>query len=170
MSWEKPQIPVVWMAIEAYLRAAYEDKPPPAAVTQRVAALRDTPANTFFDSALLERDDAKPHPTRYALRLGNKHYPHMKLVVERSPDGRSHLFRADTHDRHIRPAPGCKEYDAFSQLMRMNQQAAERIEAEWAQAGVPTFKSYLRRDLASRQQQGTAPRPDAAPGPSSKTS
>jgi hypothetical protein len=72
-------------------------------------------------------------------------------VIERSPDGRAHLFRADTHDRHIRPKPESREYAAFTELMKQNQSLAEQIEAAWAERGLNTFKSYLRRDLASRQ-------------------
>jgi hypothetical protein len=83
----------------------------------------------------------------------------MKMVIERSPDGRSHLFRADTHDRHIRPKPDSREYAAFTELMKMNQTLAEQIEGDWAERGLNTFKSYLRRDLASRQQPGVSPNP-----------
>ena len=169
MTWTKPQTSAVWEAIETYLAIAYAGGKPPSAVTQRLETLRGAPADSFFDSAVFESDDAKPHPTRYALRLGNRAYPHMKLVIERSPDGRMHLFRADTHDRHIRPKPDSREYAAFSELMRMNQTTAEQIESAWAEKGLSTFKSYLRRDLASRQQASPAnpttnpPPPAASP-------
>jgi hypothetical protein len=153
MSWPKPEQSAVWKAIDAYLSAAYAGGKPPSAVTQRIETLRSAPAEAFYDSPIFERDDAKPEPSRYALRLGNRAYPHMKLVIERSPCGQTHLFRADTHDRHIRPKPDSREYAAFSELMRMNQSVAEQIEAEWANQGLSTFKAYLRRDLAARQQQ-----------------
>src|SRR6185436_17954791 len=154
MSWPKPQPQAVWEAIEIYLGVAYAGGKPPSAVEQRLQTLRNLACDDFFTSPLFERDaDAKSEPTRYALRLGNRHYPHMKLVIERSPDGRAHLFRADTHDRHIRPKPESREYAAFTELMRQNQSLAEQIEAAWAERGLNTFKSYLRRDLAARQQQ-----------------
>ena len=41
--------------------------------------------------------------------------------------------------------------EAFRQLMEMNQTVAQAIEATWEQEGVPTFKSYLKEDLARRQ-------------------
>jgi len=148
MSWSKPATSTVWQAIETYLRIAYAGGKPPSAVTQRLETLRNMPAENIFDCGVMECDEAK---TRYALRLGNRAYPHMKLVIERSPDGQAHLFRADTHDRHIRPAPGSRECAAFSELMRMNQTVAEQIESEWAKDGLATFKSYLRRDLEARQ-------------------
>jgi len=149
MAWPRPAAAAVFTAIDAYLRTVYGAAGPPSAVRDRVATLRAAPPEELFDSPVLERDAAHP-PTRFALRLGNKFYPHMKLVIERSPDGRSYLFRADTHDRHVRPPPGSREAAQFAQLMELNQKMAEAVEAEWARLGVPTFKEYLRQDLARR--------------------
>ena len=86
-----------------------------------------------------------------SLRLGNPWYPHMKLTIERAPDGKTSLFRADTHDRHIHVGPESPEYAAFCQMMEKNQSLASRIEAAWESGGLPTFKSFLRQDLARRQ-------------------
>ena len=36
--------------------------------------------------------------------------------------------------------------------MELNRQVAEEIEAAWERQGIPTFKSFLREDLARRQQ------------------
>jgi hypothetical protein len=161
MSWPKPQPQAVLQAIEIYLVAAYSGGKPPSAVEGRLQTLRNLACDDFFASPLFESDaQANPDPTRYALRLGNRHYPHMKLVIERSPDGKAHLFRADTHDRHIRPKPESREYAAFTELMKQNQALAEQIEHAWAERGLNTFKSYLRRDLASRQH---PPRPPHSP-------
>jgi hypothetical protein len=177
MTWPKPEPAKVWEAIDAYLLRAYPGGKAPSAVAQRLETLRSAPPESFFDSAVFERGDgADPMsgPNRFALRLGNRAYPHMKLVIERSPDGKAHLFRADTHDRHIRPKPDSREYAAFTELMKMNQSLAEQIEGDWAQRGLNTFKSYLRRDLAARQQhqepaspasQASPPAGDASPGP-----
>jgi len=107
MPWSKPSIPQVWQGVEVYLSHAYAGAAPPSAVRDRLASLRATGDADFWDSPVFERDDAKS-PTRYSLRLGNKDYPHMKLAIERSPDGRTHLFRADTHDKHIQPKPGSR--------------------------------------------------------------
>mgnify|MGYP000446834360 CR=1 FL=1 len=57
-------------------------------------------------------------PIRYALRLGNLSYPHMKLIIDRSPDGKGYLLRADTHDAHIQPKAGSREQAAFPLLGR----------------------------------------------------
>ena len=151
MAWETPNPAQVWRAIEIYLSHAYE-RPPTIAVRQRLDLLRATPEETFFACNAFEATP-KEEPTRLDLRLGNRFYPHMKMVIERAPDGRRCLFRADTHDRHIQPAPGSREYDAFRQLMEQNQSVAGQIEAAWESQGVPTFKSYLREDLERRRRQ-----------------
>ena len=156
MSWERPPASKCWEAIDAYITSVYGEGGAPAAVRGRLETLRAMPDESFFDSTVFERDD-KNAPTRYSVRLGNPHYPHMKLVVERAPDGRGYLFRADTHDRHIRPAPESREYKAFVELMQQNQKSAEYVEAEWARRGLPTFKEYLRRDLARRAQHSSPP-------------
>jgi hypothetical protein len=157
MSWERPSASKVWEAIDAYIASVYGEAGAPAAVRGRLETLRAMSSESFFESSVFERDD-KALPTRYSIRLGNPHYPHMKLVIERSPDGRGHLFRADTHDRHIRPAPESREYQAFTALMQQNQRSAEQVEAEWARRGLPTFKEYLRQDLARRAQHSSPPR------------
>lgn len=158
MGWQKPEPAVVWRAITAYLAAAYEGAPSahgvpantPSAVKHRLESLRMAPAADFYASPVFERDNPAT-PTKFSLRLGNRHYPHMKLVIERSPDGHGHLLRADTHDAHCRPAPGSRDHAAFCQLMEQNRDVADRIETGWAEQGLPTFKTYLRDDLARRK-------------------
>ena len=55
------------------------------------------------------------------------------------------------HDQHACPAEGSREYQAFCELMEANQKVAQAIETEWAEKGLPTFKTYLREDLAKRK-------------------
>jgi hypothetical protein len=177
-NWCKPAIEEVFRAVEVYLQTAYAGGKPPTAVMQRLETLRNTPAEGFFECPVFERDAANKSasavssapnalPTRYAIRLGNKVYPHMKIVIEPAPHGGGHLFRADTHDRHIRPSPESREYKAFCELMEHNQSVAEAIETEWARSGLPTFRQFLRADLANRARatqasQAAAPAADAA--------
>src|SRR2546428_761302 len=113
-------------------------------------ALRSAPPEAFYQSSVLERIPPE-EPTRYALRLGNRFYPHMKLVIERAPDGRSYLLRADTHDKHVQVNPGSPDYAAFSELVKTNQSMASEIESAWERQDLPTFKQFLRADLARRQ-------------------
>ena len=179
MSWQKPSPRVLWNAIQVYLSIAYNGPAQepgglpagtPSAVRARLDTLRSTPDDAFYDSPVFERiapkdaKDAKAPPTKYALRLGNRHYPHMKVVIDRAPDGHSYLLRADTHDTHVQPRPGSREAAAFMELVRANQAVAEAVEAAWETQGLPTFKKYLRDDLERRKAaMGSAP-PDAPVG------
>jgi hypothetical protein len=90
----------------------------------------------------------------------------MKLVIDRAPDGRSYLLRADTHDAHCQPRPGSREGASFAELARQNRAVAEAIEAAWQAAGLPTFKKFLRDDLERRNAPG--PKPGETPGAAEK--
>ena len=147
MRWPEPA--VVWRAVDAFLNVAYGG-PPPSAVRSRLETLRALDANFFYDSAVFERRGDGPD-ARIFLRLGNRYYPHMKLTIQRATDGQTFLFRADTHDRHICPPEGAPEHAEFTDLMTKNQQIASAVEAAWAEQGLPTFKTWLRDDLARRQ-------------------
>ena len=142
-----PEQAQVMQAIDLYLKAAYDE--PPVTVRSQLAVLQ-TWGGPFFRAPVFVADD-QPQGKRYSMRLGNRHYPHMKLVIDRAPDGHGHLLRADTHDAHCRPAPGSRDYPAFCQLMEQNRTVADQIETNWAEQGLPTFKTYLRDDLARRK-------------------
>ena len=148
MRWPEPAI--VWKAIETFLEVAYGG-PPPSAVRSRLETLRALDAGAFYDSPAFERR-GEGAAARIFLRLGNRFYPHMKLAIERRPDRHGYLFRADTHDAHCCPLPTSREYQSFRQLMEMNQAVAQAIESTWEREDLPTFKSFLKEDLARRQQ------------------
>ena len=145
-----PKLPCadVWKAIETYLGLAYTG-PLPSPVRAKLDTLRSLTDEIFYNSPAFERDQPTA-PSKLSLRLGNWFYPHMKLTIERAPDKHGFLFRADTHDRHCCPTPGSREYEAFCQLMDNNQKMAQAIEAAWADQHLPTFKTFLRDDLAKR--------------------
>ena len=135
-------------AVEIYMAHAYTG-PPPSGVRSKVDTLRSLPEDELLSSPVFERDHLAPSG-KLSVRLGNRLYPHMKLTIERSPDQMSFLFRADTHDRHINLQPGSRDYAEFAKLMSMNQELAQAIETAWADAHLPTFKTYLREDLSRR--------------------
>jgi len=149
MAAAKPDSSQVSRAIEIYLAHAYGEATPPVTVRSLVSTLRSWGGN-FFEAPVFATDSHDP-PTRYSIRLGNVYYPHMKLVFQLSPDDQQFLFRVDTHDKHCCPPGSAPEYNAFCDLMEKNQRQAEEIESAWAEAGLPTFKTYLREDLAKRQ-------------------
>ncbi|HEX2974271.1 MAG TPA: hypothetical protein VHP11_18195 [Tepidisphaeraceae bacterium] len=153
MTWQRPSPAELWKAIDIYLKHAYPTAPP-SAVRARLETLRALPEADLYTSNACEHDNV-PNPCRFSIRLGNRLYPHMKLVIEQTPDGNGYLFRADTHDRHACPQPGSRDYEPFCKLMEMNQQIAQAIEATWEREHLPTFKSYLKQDLARRAAQAT---------------
>jgi hypothetical protein len=79
----------------------------------------------------------------------------MKMVIERSPDGAGYLFRADTHDRHVTVPPQSPEYSALCEMLAKNHAIGTQIESAWESADLPTFKGYLRKDLARRRMSAT---------------
>lgn len=152
----KPAPEQLWKAVETYLRIAYGSTPLPAAVRGRLSSLRLVPADELYESNLLERFPPEV-PTRFSLRLGNPFYPHMKLTIDRRPDKKGYLFRADTHDRHCAPPQTSREYGTFCQLMEDNRKLAAEIEAAWEAEGLPTLKGFLKQDLAKRQAKSDPP-------------
>jgi hypothetical protein len=131
----------VWRAIEAYLAVAY-DGAPPAPIAERLASLRATAEAAFYDCAAFERGD-----DRFSLRLGNRFYPHMKLVVVAAPSGQA-VFCADTHDRHFLDLLG-GPHARLAELMARNERIARAIEDAWSACGLLTAREYLREQVAT---------------------
>jgi hypothetical protein len=148
MAAAKPDRDQVLKALDIYVDSAY-GKSVPLSVKSQISILR-TWGGQFFSAPVFAPDTQTP-PKRYTIRLGNRNYPHMKLVMELSPDASRWLFRVDAHDRHVCPPQDTPEHADFRRLMESNQKLVEQIEAEWATAGLPTFKTFLKEDLARRQ-------------------
>jgi hypothetical protein len=140
----------VMQAIEIYLRNAYGDEPP-VTVRSQLAVLKSWGGPFFRAPVFVADTQGAGGGTRYSMRLGNRHYPHMKLRIEPSPDESRYLFRCDSHDRHVCPPETSPEHRAFKDLMEKNQKVVETVEGAWADEGVPTFKTYLREDLERRR-------------------
>jgi hypothetical protein len=91
----------------------------------------------------------------YEFRLGSAHFPHFKLRVQlmEHRDGPVWLFTVDTHDSFsrtsIQPPPDHPDAPQWLALQDANRDLKDRIEHEFEQAGMLTFKSLLRGDLES---------------------
>jgi hypothetical protein len=152
MKTEPPPRDDVMRAVDVYLSIAYDGDP--TTIVKSMLATLKTWGGPFYRApvfAAVASASGGAESPRYAMRLGNRGYPHMKLVLEPAPDGSKYLFKADTHDRHICPTQGTPEYEPFVDLMKQNQELAEEIETAWSEQGLPTFKAYLREDLARRK-------------------
>jgi hypothetical protein len=146
-----PDAAKVKRAIAIYMDRAYQGTQPPSAAQNLLNTLRDW-SGDFYSSPAFARTGYADRP-RLSVRLGNRFYPHMKLVLEPAPTGSDYLFKADTHDRHIEPPPGHPELGVFLDLRAKNKAVSEEIEQAWADAGLATFKTFLHADLARRQQE-----------------
>jgi hypothetical protein len=147
MAGNAPNISEVRAAIDLYLHHAFGDAELPHAVAAVVQQLRDVDDPTFLALPAWERDGAQPS-CRYCLRLGNRFYPHMKLVLERRPDGLGYVLRVDGHDQHVLATPVGAACEAFHEVVRHDAEIARAIEAAWEQHGLTTLRGFI----ASRAQ------------------
>ena len=145
---ELPDRETVLKAVDLYMEKAWGGEPA-VHVRSLLATLRSWGGKLYNCPVFVKNDPG--NPTRYAMRLGNAKYPHMKLVIELAPDGENWLFKADTHDRHCCPPDGAPEHRAFCDLMEYNQKTASAVESAGAENRLPTFKTWLREDLERRK-------------------
>jgi hypothetical protein len=130
-------------AVDIYLGRAFEIAIPKAAL-QRVDDLRKA-GESWSSCAAVENDKEK---ASLAIRLGNRFYPHMKLVIAERPDKMGCFFRADSHDAHVFCSPEIPEYAAILTLRKNNQVIASAIEADWENAGLATSTTYWKEGVA----------------------
>ena len=136
-----------WRAVEIYLQVAYAKTPD--IVSRKIDLLKQCTEPELYFSREFESKppSTETEPQRLALRLGNRFYPHMKLLVQIPSKEATYLFAADTHDQHIRPQPDSNDYSAYCDLMSKNKAIANEIETNWAMHGLPIFKTYLKNKL-----------------------
>lgn len=84
----------------------------------------------------------------YALRLGNRNYPFMKLVLQEHIVHGELFFGVDTHD-DMNIDPDYPDYDDWMQLRAFNRQLKQEIESRFALAGLPTAATI--RDICERR-------------------
>jgi hypothetical protein len=158
---EYPGVPPVLLrqAVELYLAHAYPTGELPEAVRRRLSWFGTEADRLELDRPPFERAN-RPEPgvaSIVALRLGNDHFPHMKLQIQPWPNEMGFLLTVNTHDQVLSLSSGGPEAEAARALQAHNQQLKEAIELAWDEAGLPTFLRYLRDYLTGRE-------PD--PGPS----
>lgn len=74
---------------------------------------------------------------RYTLRLGNRNYPFMKLLLQEHLVPGEFYFGVDTHDQ-LEIKPDYPDYEQWSAVRRFNRELKRRIEQEFATAGLDT--------------------------------
>lgn len=121
----------------------------------------DLAADEWLMSDVTERtppDATVEHVRSFAMRIGNRHYPNMKLRLSRPPQQRVYLFSVDCHDAFLQAPVGSPDHEELEELKRRNAELASAIGAAWEQARppLPTEHSYL-RDMI-RNARNRAPR------------
>ncbi|MBM4060333.1 MAG: response regulator [Planctomycetes bacterium] len=135
---------VVRRAVAIYQEHAYGTGRPRRAV--------ELPATGGPDSllAMFQREQLETvpgHPCqRFSLRLGNRNYPFMKLVLQEYLVAGEFYFAVDTHDQ-MEIKSDYPDYAQWVAVRSFNRDLKQRIEADFAAAGLDTCAA-LRRLLA----------------------
>ena len=74
---------------------------------------------------------------RYTMRLGNRNYPFMKLLLQEHLVVGELYFAVDTHDA-MDIKPDFPDYEAWMAVRRFNSALKKKIEAQFAAEGLPT--------------------------------
>ena len=136
-------------AVGIYLDLAYGDMG-----HQRRAPDLSLPANASHEQVLglFQREvveEIPGHPClRYTMRLGNRNYPFMKLLLQEHLVAGEFYFAVDTHDE-MDIKPDFPDYEQWMALRRFNGNLKKRIESQLANEGLPTAATI--RDIAARR-------------------
>jgi hypothetical protein len=146
------QIDVLREAARIYLALAYPEDHLPEAVRKRLEWPPEADAVTLLAKPPFERTgkNRSSGAIIYALRLGNAHYPHMKLQIQPWPNQAGFMLSVNTHDQVLALDPNSNDMPAFRLLQAENQKLKEAIEQAWDDAGLPTFLRYLRDYIGQR--------------------
>jgi len=99
------------------------------------------------------------HPcTRFSMRLGNRNYPFMKLLLQEHLVAGEFFFAVDTHD-DMEIRPDFPDYEAWMSVRRFNLSLKRRIEGQFEAEGLDTAATI--RDIAAK-------RCDGVPGDASR--
>jgi hypothetical protein len=142
-------------AVDIYLNLAYPSGEIPEVIRRRLVWPEDQPTEAMLTKPPFERAGKVPGQQTpiYALRLGNAHYPHMKLQIQTWPNAAGFMLSVNTHDQVAGLDLGAADAQAFRELQAENQRLKEAIEQAWDDEGLPTFLRYLRDYIQSRAQE-----------------
>jgi CheY-like chemotaxis protein len=121
----------------------------------------DLPAGCGVDSllAMFQEEKTETIPgyvcRSYSLRLGNRNYPFMKLLLQEHLVAGEFCFAVDTHDQ-MEIKPSFPDHEQWCAVQRFNCDLKRQIEQGFAAAGLPTSAS-LREQLVQFPQEGTLP-------------
>ncbi len=105
-------------------------------------------------SSLIEPSNALQ---RFAIRLGNRNYPFMKLILQEHLVRGEFYFGVDTHDQ-MELKPGMPDYESWLKVKRFNLELKKVIDKTFEQEGVPTLAMTRRTQESENQNLHPKPR------------
>ncbi len=146
---------LVSKAIDAYLELAYG-----AGVGPRKRPDLELPEDADVEQilALFHREveqDAGRSCVRYTMRLGNRNYPFMKLLVQEHIVAGEFYFGVDTHD-DMDIKPDFPDFEAWRAVQRFNGELKKGIEERFAAESLDTAAT-VRRICEERERAAAAP-------------
>ena len=151
---------VLARACHAFMRLAYPSGPADIPANKRVyyQLPLDRPVDEFLPPAGAAESIVQIIPAEggglrgWAFRLGSARYPHLKLKLQKVDHNHTPtwVFMVDTHDKMPLSALPVDHPDAaaWAELQTANRQLKEQIEQALEAAGLTTFNSLLRSELA----------------------
>ena len=91
--------------------------------------------------------------SRYSMRLGNRNYPFMKLLLQEHLIAGEFFFGVDTHDQ-MDIGPEFPDYEQWMAVRKFNDELKRRIEESFEYAGLDTAAVVRRLLVASHGDQG----------------
>ncbi len=149
-----PTAEQIRQAADLYLAKAYACEIP-LVVRDRLAGEGIAPGD-YLMSESVERtpNTAELSAVRsFAIRLGNSHYPNMKLRISRLPRQQAYLFLVDAHDEILNAPASSPDHEPLEALKRHNAAVVQAICAAWGEAGLPTEKNFLREKIRQAKKQ-----------------
>ena len=139
------RIDVLRRAVAVYLGLAYDGCTPSEAVRRRLEWPAEADTATLLTRPPFERvSKAEPGAQGiYALRLGNAHYPHMKLQIQPWPNAAGFLLSVNTHDQVLALDPERGRRLGVPRSSRPRTSVSrKRSSRRGIREGLPTFLRY----------------------------
>ena len=136
----------VQRAVAIFLDLAYGSAQTPRRLPD-LSLLPDATPERVLDLFHRETCEAVPgHPcARFSMRLGNRNYPFMKLMLQEHLVAGEFFFAVDTHDE-MEIRPDFPDYEAWMSVRRFNLGLKREIERQFATEGLDTAATI--RDIA----------------------
>jgi len=135
MMLEEIDVSMLRRAMEIYVVHAYADAPRPRCAEIEPGTTVTEVIARFVDET---GPDGEESSRRFALRLGNRRYPFMKIILQEYLLKNQFFLMVDTHDQ-MEIRPGMPDYDAWQDLRSFNRGLKSKIECAWEAASLPTL-------------------------------